>query len=306
MSTFDASTSLSTAAGRKSASSSASIASWSLDSISSRSSLERLELARRTCELVVERRQNRLLDLLQRRLGFLLLALGRRVGDLLRLARAHPAQPALDLFERGGRRRAGRRSRAAPRLSASTRSTMRTSPSLRGAVLDRDELGNRRAENFQLALDELLGHLRLGSRYLEPAPVGNLGRRLHGDLGREAERCVLRGRQLVVELRLRDRSDARVGGRVPEPAADVRLDGFAEDAVAPDARLEHLLRDLALAEARDLRRRREVRGGVLDGVLHVVARHLDLEADAVLRQLLDLRLHRAHHASRLKGWVSLP
>ena len=61
-----------------------------------------------------------------------------------------------------------------------------------------------------------------------------------------------------------------------------------------DALQQHLPRHLALAEAGDLDALREVVGGVLDGVVDVVRRHLDRQADAVLRQLLDLGLHAVH------------
>jgi hypothetical protein len=36
---------------------------------------------------------------------------------------------------------------------------------------------------------------------------------------------------------------------------------------------------------------REVVGGVLDGMVHVVRRNLNRQPDSILRQLLDLRLH---------------
>ena len=35
-------------------------------------------------------------------------------------------------------------------------------------------------------------------------------------------------------------------------------------------------------------------GGVLDGMVDVVRRHLDSQPDAILRQLLDLGLHAVH------------
>ena len=43
-------------------------------------------------------------------------------------------------------------------------------------------------------------------------------------------------------------------------------------------------------------RLREVVRGVVDRVLHVLARHLDRQADAVLGQLLDARFHAAIQA----------
>ena len=75
------------------------------------------------------------------------------------------------------------------------------------------------------------------------------------------------------------------------------LDGLGEDAVAAEPRLEHLLRDLALAEAGDLGAGREVGRRVLDGVLHVIDGDLDLKADAIVRELFDLSPHAGHCAS---------
>ena len=168
--------------------------------------LEGLELARRSRKLVVERRQDRLLELLHGRLGLLLQAFRSRVADLLRLAGAHPAQAALELLEQ------------TPRAELDDVVTLRLSgvvdevddqdvAVLRGAVVDRHELGDRGAQDLELALDELLGDFRLRLRHLEPVPVGDLGRRLDGELCGEAERLVLGSRQLVVELRLRDGAD---------------------------------------------------------------------------------------------------
>ena len=50
----------------------------------------------------------------------------------------------------------------------------------------------------------------------------------------------------------------------------------------------HLSRHLALPEAGDADRAREVGRGVLDRVLELVRRDVDLEADAVPAELLDL------------------
>ena len=162
------------------------------------------------------------------------------------------------------------------------------------AALDRDELGDRRAQRVELVLHELLGHLDLGDADLELLPVGQLGLRLHRDRRGELPVLVVGGGQLEVVLRLRDRAHARARRGVPEPAADVALDRLGHQPLAADALHEHLARHLALAEARDLDALREVVGRVLDGVVHVVRRHLHRQPDAVLRQLLDLGLHAVH------------
>ena len=59
--------------------------------------------------------------------------------------------------------------------------------------------------------------------------------------------------------------------------------------VLADVREQHLARHLALAEARDADGAGEVRRRVLDGVLELVRRDVDREADAVPAELLDLR-----------------
>ena len=127
--------------------------------------------------------------------------LGVRVRDRLRLARAHPAQAALDVLDEAAGAElddvvALRLSRLVDEVDDHDVAV------LRRAVLDRDELGDRGAQGFELALDQLLGDIRLRSRHLEPGPVGDLRRRLDRELGGEVERLVLGGRQVVVELGL--------------------------------------------------------------------------------------------------------
>ena len=57
---------------------------------------------------------------------------------------------------------------------------------LRGPALDRGELGDHALERLELLRDHLVGHLDLALRHLELRPVGRLGLRLDGELGREA------------------------------------------------------------------------------------------------------------------------
>ena len=133
---------------------------------------ERLELARGTRQLVVERRQHRLLDLLERRLGRFLLAFRGRVRDRLRLARAHPAQASLDLLDEPAG--ADLDDVVALRLARLVHEVDDEDVAvLRGAVLDRRELGDGSLQSFQLAVDELLGELRARPR----APRGRPNRR---------------------------------------------------------------------------------------------------------------------------------
>ena len=69
------------------------------------------------------------------------------------------------------------------------------------------------------------------------------------------------------------------------PYATDRLD---PEPVAADVREQDLARHLALAEARDLDGALEIGRGVLHGVLELVGRDVDREADAVAAELLDL------------------
>ncbi len=74
------------------------------------------------------------------------------------------------------------------------------------------------------------------------------------------------------------------------------VDGLRHEALAADALHEDAPRHLAFSEAGDLRALREVGGGVLDGVVDVVRRHLHGDPDPVLGQLFDLCLHPAIQA----------
>ena len=69
------------------------------------------------------------------------------------------------------------------------------------------------------------------------------------------------------------------------------VDRLRHQAVLADALEQHLSRNLAFAEARDLDARREIRRGVLDRVVHVMRRHLNRQPDTVLGKLFDLGLH---------------
>ena len=177
-------------------------------------------------ELVVERRQHALLDLLEDDGRVAARAVGELVGDLALLAGGEPADAVLDLLDEP--------------LGAELDDVV----ALRGAVvgdevddhgvavggraaLDGHELGDRALQRLELGLHGLLGHLGLVLRHLELRPVGRLGLRLHLDGGREPPVLVIARRQLVVVLGLRDRVDARARRGAPEPAADVALDRLA-------------------------------------------------------------------------------
>ncbi len=173
-------------------------------------------------------------------------------------------------------------------------------------ALHRRELGNRRAQGVELRLDELLGDVHLLAADLELRPVGQLGLRLHGERGGELPVLVTRRGKLEVVLRLLDGTEPRACRRVPEPAADVGLDGLRHQPLLADALEQHLARHLPLAEARDLDARGEVVGGVLDGVMNVVGRHLDRQANAVLRELFDGGVHMVIQAGNLWPRSNVP
>jgi hypothetical protein len=259
--------------------------------------LECVELARGARQLVVERRQDLLLDLLdldRRRRGR---AVGALELDLLGLARRGPGQRALDLLEESARAELDDEV-ALPLAALVQRVDHQHVACAGGSALYRSELSDRLAQRLELLVDELLGHLRLREGHLKLRPVRGLGLRLHGDRGGELKLVVLRARQFVVVLGRGNGPDACAGRCVQEPAADVALDRLAEDPLAPDARLQHLLRDLALAEAWDLDRLGEVVGRVLDGMLEVGLRDLDRQPDLVVGQLLDLGRHDPVHSSK--------
>jgi len=122
---------------------------------------------------------------------------------------------------------------------------------LRGTVVDGRKVRRRLLKLVHRLLDELVRDFRLGCGHLERAPVRQVGLRLHGNGRGELPRLVVR-RKFVPVLRLVDRTNARLRGRVPEPAADVTLDRLRVDAIAPDPLHEHRQRNLALAKAGDL------------------------------------------------------
>src|SRR5207244_9187664 len=90
---------------------------------------------------------------------------------------------------------------------------------------------------------------------------------------------------------------------VPEPAVDVAVDGLGPQPLLADALQQHLPRHLPLAEAGDLDALRQIVGRVLDGVVNVMRRHLNREADAIVRQLLERRRHAVHSSSAAVMWA---
>ena len=205
---------------------------------------ERLELRRGAGEVVVERRQHLLLDLLDRGGEGLRRPVGELERHLLRLAGVHADEALLDLLH--DRAAAEIDDVVAPRLVLGHEVDHHRVLGSDRPVVDGNELGDRRPQRVELVLHELLRHLDLGDADLELLPVGQLGLRLHRDGRGELPVLVLGGRQLEVELRLGHRAHAGARGRVPEPAADVALDGLGHQPLAAEALHEDLRGTLPL------------------------------------------------------------
>ncbi len=204
-------------------------------------------------DVVVERRQHLLEDLLDGHRRAPPFVLAELVDHVAALADAEAAQGVLDLLEQP------------PGAELDDVVALRVAvlgddvddervAVVGGTSLDRHEVGHRPLMLLEVLADDLLGHLDLGLRHLELRPVGRLGVRLNRELRREAPVLVVGGRKVVVVARLLHRLDARARGGAPEPVADVGLDRLGIDAVAADALHEDRHRHLALTETRDAHR----------------------------------------------------
>ena len=184
------------------------------------------------------------------------------------------------------------------------------SPALRGPALDRRRARRPRSAAPRARWSTSSGGTSAsahGTSSVVQSATSTFGCTVDG--GGEAERSVVGG------LGQRRSRTAGCGDRAgcASPAAafrnqplDVALDRLGVQPLLADARDEHLPRHLALAEAGDLDARGEVGGRVLDGVLDVVRRHVDRQADLVLGELLDAHGHgghrsRAHHGLTAEG-----
>src|SRR4029450_10152738 len=120
-----------------------------------------VELARGARQLVVERRQHLLLDLLDLDRRLLARAFGGLELDLLALARSGPGQRALDLLDESARAELDHEvalpfAVLVPGVAHTHVARARAPP------LDRSELRDRLAQGPELLVDELLRDLRLG------------------------------------------------------------------------------------------------------------------------------------------------
>ena len=252
-----------------------------------------VELAGGARQVVVDRREDLLLHVLERDLDGCRLSVGELDAHLLGLARRHGEEALLDLLEHA----AGADLDDVVALGLTVLLDEIDDDGVAGLYrpVGGCELGDGEAKRLDLLVDELRRNFGVGVRDLELLPVGDLDLRLDVDRRGEAEVLVRRVRQLVVVLGPGDRPDARSGEGVAVPAFDVALDRLRVEPFLPDPRDEHLHRHLPFAEAGDLDRRREIGGRVLDRVLDVVTRDVDGQANLVLGQLL----HACRHTWRI-------
>ena len=249
---------------------------------------DRVEFARRLRQVVVDRRQHLLLQLLQRHRDGAARLVGQLVGHLAGLARREPDDRALDLLDEP----AGAELDDGVALTLAVRRDQVDHGRVAltgGPAVGRDELGDVAAQRLDGLVDRLLGHVDLDLRHLERRPVDERRLRLHLDGGVERPLLVVRGRQLVLVARLRDRPEARARRGAPEPAADVALDRLGVDALAAEPRDEDGPRHLPRTEAGHLDALREIGERVLDGVVHGRGGNVDGEPYTVVAQLLDRR-----------------
>ena len=253
---------------------------------------DRVELAGRPRELVVDGREHLLVDLLHARRDPRLLPIRKPVVDLFLSAGLLTHEPLFDLGEQT--LRAELDDVVALGLSVGRDEIDDDRVALTGRpAVGGGEIRNRGAEHLELGVDQLVGHLGLGRGHFERGPVGHVRQRLNADGRGELEAFLLRRRQLVVVLGRRRGPDGRPAQRSPEPAADVALDRLGVETVLADASDEHGHRHLAFAKSRDLQAPGEIRGGVVNRVLDVAARDLDRHPDLALGELFDRRLHEA-------------
>ena len=291
-STSDAWTSVSTAASRKRMSISVLhlLAQPALDVAAQLG--ERVELARSARQVVVDRRQHLLLHVVQHDLD----ARGRLVGQLVARPTSSRRRHAAERAPRSPRRavRAELDDDVAARLARGSDDVDHDDVALTG----RPAVDRRRARRPSRAaprspLDQLLRHLRRRRAAPRARPVRQLGRRLDRDGRREVGR-----RRPTRAGRSRSRA-ARSDGCAPSSAA-LRNQPPMWLVIASSIRAAHgRSGSRAPASApcpcgnRGPSPMPQDPGCVVDGVLEVVPRNRDGEADLVLGELLDGRVHRA-------------
>ena len=190
-------------------------------------------------------------------------AVREREGDLLRLPRRRADERRLDLGSEATSAQLDHGVRLSLAIGVDEIDDERVTR-LGRPLARRSELRDRLAERLDLGIDGLLRNLDLRARHLELRPVDELGERLHLDGRDEAPGLVGGSGKLELVLRVGDGPHATSRCGVPEPPADVAVDGLRVDAFLAEPRHENLRRDLPLAEAGDLHALGQIRHRVLD------------------------------------------
>src|SRR5215831_6753648 len=148
--------------------------------------VERVELARGTRQVVVERREHLLLQFLERDGRLDGRAVRLRQLHVLRLTGLSSCERALDLFDEASTAQLDDEI-ALPFALVVEDVDDDDVTGAGGPILDRRQLRDGRAQLLELRVDDILRHLWLRVADLELGPVGRLGLRLDGDGGDEAE-----------------------------------------------------------------------------------------------------------------------
>ena len=161
-----------------------------------------------------------------------------------------------------------------------------------GGPLDRLELGESGADPLDLALDDLIGGLRLGPSHLQALVLAQLGLGTHADLEFEAERLALRlGGGDDLDAGIADRADPGAQQALLVPLGE----GLANRLLQHGAEAEPLDhqrgRRLALAKAGHPHLPRQAAGGALDAAIDPLGGNLHLDPHARVGQLCDDGLH---------------
>ena len=159
---------------------------------------ERVELARRLRQVVVDLGEHGLLDLLERHQDVRGRLVRHREHDGLRLAGGHAGKRVVELVDQPAAPHLGHVVALRPDLLALEVDDDRVA-FLRRTV-DRDELGHGAAELLELGVDDLLGNLGLGLRHLEIRPLAHVGLVQDGNGCGELERLALAGHLAQLDL----------------------------------------------------------------------------------------------------------
>jgi hypothetical protein len=148
-------------------------------------------------------------------------------------------------------------------------------------ALDRLQPGETAANSLDLALDHLLGRLRLVAADLESAVLTELRAGPHPDLEFEGERLALAlGRGDDLDIGVADRTEASVEQRLFVPLWQRLPHRLLEDRREPDPLDHQRRRRFPLAEAGQPHLARECARRALDPAADILGRDLDLDLGA--------------------------